>query len=156
MKRFKALVAVLVLLVFLVPTKLFAQDNNSSENARAAIEEIYLDFEKQIEEGNAEEIVNKYYTEDAIFYPPTGGVATGKQEIKNVLSGMIQSGVVVDLNVKELEVFGNMAYEYGVATIKSAADGTQLDQNEYVVLWKKDQGKWKIHRDFIKGSTKNH
>jgi ketosteroid isomerase-like protein len=29
----------------------------------------------------------------------------------------------------------------------SSKDGNQLDKGKYLVLWKKENGKWKLHRD---------
>lgn len=154
MKKMKRIPVVLILLLFFFPGSgmVLAQSSESNTNVRTAIEEAYDSFSKHLREGNANAIVENYYTSDAKFYPPQGGVATGKEEIENTLNGIISSGVTVELEIRELEVFGNMAYEYGVAHIFNE-QGDRVDQNEYVVLWKKDRGDWKIYRDFIKAGT---
>lgn len=131
--------------------KALAQDQPTTgqdQIVRSAIEEVYRNFTQNLKDGNSQAIA-EHYTEDAKFYAPTGETATGREEIKQVMDGFIQDGVYVDLEIQELEVFGNMAYEYGVATVRST-QGEELGQNQYVVLWKKDQGNWKMYRDFVK------
>lgn len=145
----------LLLLMFLSGSGIMvAQETENNANARSAIEEVYDGFRKHLSEGNANAIAENYYTRDAKFYPPQGGVSTGTEEIENVLNGIINSGVTVEMEIRELEVFGNLAYEYGVAHIFNE-QGDRVDQNEYVVLWKNDRGNWKIYRDFIKAGTPN-
>lgn len=150
MKNFSQSIFLSGLFIFLLIPGISGAQNNSEDNSnvRSEIEDAYRDFSKNLQEGNAEGVA-AHYTEDAKFYPPNGGVATGKQEISSVFNGFIQQGIHVELEVKELEVFGDVAYEYGIATVKNQ-QGNNLGQNEYVVLWKKEQGDWKIHRDFIK------
>ncbi|MCM4158524.1 DUF4440 domain-containing protein [Antarcticibacterium flavum] len=145
---------VMLLLGFSFPAAVQAQSSESNSNVKSAIEEVYRDFAKHFKDGNAAAIVENYYTSDAKLYPPQGGVATGQSEIEGMLDGVISAGINLDLEIKELEVFGNMAYEYGVANILNE-QGEQLAQNEYVVIWKKDRGTWKIYRDFIKDSAAN-
>lgn len=125
-----------------------AQNTSSNEAVRTEIEEAYKDFAQNMKEGNAEGIA-AHYTDDAKFYPPNGGLATGKQEITQVFNGFIEQGLNIELEIEELEIFGDVAYEYGVATVMNQ-QGNELAQNEYVVLWKKNGDKWKIHRDFIR------
>lgn len=125
-----------------------AQTTSSNEEVRMEIEDAYRDFAQNLKDGNAAGIV-AHYTEDAKFYPPNGGLATGKQEISRVFDGFIEQGLTIDLEIKELEVFDEVAYEYGIATIMNQ-QGNELGQNEYVVLWKRDGDEWKIYRDFIK------
>jgi ketosteroid isomerase-like protein len=144
----------LLLLLFFTTGMVQAQSPGDNKNIRSAIEEVYDGFSKHLRDGNANAIVENYYTTDAKFYPPQGGVSTGTEEIENALNGIINAGVTVELEIRELEVFGNMAYEYGVAHIFNE-QGDRVDQNEYVVLWKKDRGDWKIYRDFIKAGTPN-
>ncbi|HSI68618.1 MAG TPA: DUF4440 domain-containing protein [Gillisia sp.] len=156
MKKVKSMPVIFVLgLLFLSGTGMLqAQGNESKSNVRSAIEEVYEGFGNHLREGNANAIVENYYTNDAKFYPPQGGVSSGTEEIENALNGIISSGVTVEMEIRELEVFGNMAYEYGVAHIFNEQDD-RVGQNEYVVLWKKDRGDWKIYRDFIKAGTTN-
>jgi ketosteroid isomerase-like protein len=144
-----------LLLVFFSGTGIvLGQERANNVNVRSSIEDIYEGFSKHLREGNANAIVENYYTRDAKFYPPQGGEFTGKEEIENIINEIINSGVSLELEIRELEVFGDIAYEYGVAHIFNE-QGDRVNQNEYVVLWKKDREKWKIYRDFIKAGTPN-
>lgn len=136
------------LAIALFPGEICAQETVANNDVQNRIEEVYRGFTDHLKNGNAEGVA-AFYTEDAKFYPPNGGVATGRQEISGVFNNLIQQGIHVVLESKELEVFGNVAYEYGTATIQNE-QGDELGQNEYVVLWKKDGVDWKIYRDFIK------
>jgi len=50
------------------------------------------------------------------------------------------------LETIELDEHGNSAYEVGKYTL-SGAGGQVLDQGKYIVIWKKQHGEWKLHRD---------
>ncbi len=152
-RKLAVLTAILGIFLFIVPLEGNAQKDSENKNARAAIEEAYINFGRLMQEGNSKELVDTYYTEDAKFFLPDGGIATGRDEINQFFEGIAGAQLRVDLEIKELETCGNMAYEYGVATI-SNAQGDQLDQNQYMVIWKKDKGNWKIYRDFVKGTNK--
>jgi ketosteroid isomerase-like protein len=45
-----------------------------------------------------------------------------------------------------VEAHGDMAYEVGKLTLKGE-DGTVLDSGKYVVIWKRENGQWRLHRD---------
>ena len=58
------------------------------------------------------------------------------------------SKIAGGLTLTTLEVWGdeNFITEEGVFEVKGK-DGNQLDKGKYLVLWKKEDGKWKLHRD---------
>ena len=71
----------------------------------------------------------------------------GKENLTKIWGGFINTGIgSIELNT--LEVWGdeNFITEEGLFTIKSK-EGAQLDKGKYIVLWKKEDGKWKLHRD---------
>lgn len=157
MKPLKKLTAGVLFTGILLLTSggVFAQQNPGKEKVQTEIEKSYAVFSQYMKDGNATGIAENLYTSDAKFYPPGGGLSSGRQEIESLLSQFIDSGINVNFETRELEVFGNMAYEYGLATITNNTDGMELDKNEYVVLWKKENGTWKIYRDFVKSSQEN-
>jgi ketosteroid isomerase-like protein len=64
-----------------------------------------------------------------------------------VWGGFINAGIgAIELNT--IEVWGdeNFITEEGTFVLK-AKDSTQLDKGKYLVLWKKENGKWRFHRD---------
>jgi ketosteroid isomerase-like protein len=55
------------------------------------------------------------------------------------------------LKTIELEAHGDTANEIGAYTLR-AGDGGVLDQGKYVVIWKREGGQWKLHRDIWNSS----
>jgi len=60
---------------------------------------------------------------------------------------VFDSGVKgVRLKTLEVESHGDLAHEVGQYELLDAA-GKTLDRGKYVVIWKKDGGRFKLHRD---------
>jgi hypothetical protein len=50
------------------------------------------------------------------------------------------------LTTLEVEAHGDSAHEVGAYEL-SDASGKVLDRGKYVVIWKRDAARWKLHRD---------
>jgi ketosteroid isomerase-like protein len=60
---------------------------------------------------------------------------------------MIAAGVCsVTLTATDVTGLGDTAQEVGNWVIK-APDGSIAERGKYIVLWKKEGGSWKLHRD---------
>ena len=71
----------------------------------------------------------------------------GQANLVKVWGGFINAGIAaIELNTTEVWGDENYITEYGTFVLK-AKDSTQLDKGKYLVLWKKENGKWKFHRD---------
>jgi ketosteroid isomerase-like protein len=55
------------------------------------------------------------------------------------------------LETVEVEGHGDTAVEVGKFTLKSEG-GQVLDQGKYIVIWKQEEGQWKLHRDIFNSS----
>jgi uncharacterized protein (TIGR02246 family) len=87
------------------------------------------------------------YTSDALLVPPNAYPARGRRAVSDVLRTLIAQGVVdVDLQPVEMYPVGEMVCEAGRATFWLSA-GVGLNV-QYMTLWKKEDGEWRIHRDF--------
>jgi ketosteroid isomerase-like protein len=71
----------------------------------------------------------------------------GKDQLATVWGGYFRAGLS-KIDLTTLEVWGDENYitEEGVFEIKTK-DDVQIDKGKYIVLWKKEDGKWKLHRD---------
>ena len=89
------------------------------------------------------------YTADAKFMVPNAPAAAGRNNIQSVVAGLINAGVI-KLDLKLQDVWGTEALlaEEGEFTLASK-EGTQLDKGKYIVLWKKEDGRWKLFRDIF-------
>ena len=86
------------------------------------------------------------YTQDAKLLPPNSDFVVGNEAVKNFWGGLFTAGADEAI-LETLEVFGtgSTASEVGTFVIKS--NGVELDHGKYVVVWKKVQGKFYLHRD---------
>lgn len=90
------------------------------------------------------------YTENGQVLPPGGETVTGKEAIEAFWQGTLETlGLkFVQLNTVELEHFGNSAYEVGQALLYG--EGEQLlAEVKFVVIWKRENGEWRWHRDIF-------
>jgi len=86
------------------------------------------------------------YTADAIVMPPDAPFVKGRENIMQLWGSAIQQMGLKDvrLNTLDLEVVGDTAYEVGEAVLTLASGGATA---KYVVVWKKVDGQWRLHRD---------
>jgi uncharacterized protein (TIGR02246 family) len=123
-----------------------AQSSFDLVTAKKQIEEANKSFTESIAKGDAATVANMY-SSDAKFMGANSPSASGKQEIQTVIGGLIASGAT-QLVLSTVGVWGDakLLAEEGTFTI-AMKDGTSLDKGKYIVLWKKEDGKWKIFRD---------
>ena len=97
--------------------------------------------------------VGKMYTSRAHLLPPNAGFFKGIKAITGFWQGAIDMGIRgVALKSTEVEHLGTTAIEVGTYKL-STGDGSVLDTGKYVVVWKKDGGAWKLHRDIFNSSV---
>ena len=96
--------------------------------------------------GDSVGMASAYSTDGSVMLNNMPSVK-GKDKLTTVWSGFIQAGVS-KLTLTTLEVWGdeNFITEEGLFEIKTK-EGAQIDKGKYIVLWKKEEGKWKLHRD---------
>ena len=117
-----------------------------SGSVKAAVDAANKKFGAAIAAGNAAGVA-ALYTEDAMALPPNSEAVRGRAAIEKAFQGMIASGVKeITLTAQEVEGHGDTATEVGAYSVKDGA-GKELDRGKYVVVWKRVQGDWKLHRD---------
>jgi ketosteroid isomerase-like protein len=98
------------------------------------------------EKGDANALAG-FYTADAKMLPANMPALEGPQAIVGFF------GVVKDMGIKKLDFQVISAQSYGDIAIEEGkyalyVDGGYVaDQGKYIVTWKNDGGKWKVHRD---------
>jgi uncharacterized protein (TIGR02246 family) len=92
------------------------------------------------------------YTADAIVMPPDAPFVKGRENIKQLWGSAIQQMGLkeVRLNTVDLEVAGDTAYEVGEAVLTLQSGSPTF---KYVVVWKKVDGQWRLHRDMWNTKT---
>lgn len=92
------------------------------------------------------------YTGDGQIMPPNSDVVTGKQGLEALFRSFWEAGdAVIKLETVEAEGFGETAYEVGKYTL-SGKGGKVSDRGKYIVIWRKQGGQWKLHRDMFNSS----
>lgn len=78
------------------------------------------------------------YTEDGMLLPTGSDFVMGIRQAK--------------LEIVEVEHHGDTAIEVGQYTL--SGEGNQvMDQGKYIVIWKQQNGQWKLHRDIWNSSV---
>jgi uncharacterized protein (TIGR02246 family) len=119
---------------------------SAAEAVRSAIEAANGRFVELFGKGDAAGVA-ALYTEDAQVLPPNGDVVRGRAAVQTFWKGVMDAGVKgAKLTAVEVTPSGNMAYEVGRYEL-SGADGKTLDSGKYIVIWKREGSRWKLHRD---------
>ena len=92
------------------------------------------------------------YTEKGQVLPPNGDFVTGKEAIQGFWQALMDMGIKeAKLEIVEVEGHGDTAIEVSKYTLKGEA-GQVLDKGKYIVIWKQEQGQWKLHPDIFNSS----
>jgi len=92
------------------------------------------------------------YTEDAQLLPPNSDFVIGKEAIRAFWQGIIDMGIkAVKLEIIEVASHGDTAIEMSKYTLEDKL-GQALDRGKYIVVWKREGGQWKLHRDIFNSS----
>lgn len=87
------------------------------------------------------------YTADGQLLPSNMDVVTGLDGIQAFWQGAIEMGIKeASLKTAELEDHGDTAIEVGRYELGDGA-GNVLDHGKYLVVWKRQEDGWKLHRD---------
>ena len=118
----------------------------AAPSARALIEEANSKFAALLAKGDAAGLAALYAT-DAQVFPPNSDIVSGAPDIQKLWQGVIDAGIKgAKLTTLDVTVRGDLAAETGKYDL-TGADGTVLDSGKYVVVWKREGGHWKLHRD---------
>jgi uncharacterized protein (TIGR02246 family) len=114
---------------------------------RRGIDETNRRFEDAFTRGDAASVAQEVYAGDARVLPPGAEMVQGRDRIAEFWAAAApQMGVQrVQLSTVELQPLGDGAYEIGRATLTLA--GGQQATAKYVVIWRQEKDRWRIHVD---------
>ncbi|HMC76434.1 MAG TPA: DUF4440 domain-containing protein [Vicinamibacterales bacterium] len=117
-----------------------------AQDTRAAIEAANKGFIAAYAKQDAAGVAG-FYSTTAEAFPPGADVVKGRDAIQKMWQGVMDSGIAAgELKTTEVHAEGNFAYEVGTYVMK-LKDGKVADRGKYVVVWLKEGGQWKLHRD---------
>lgn len=116
------------------------------ETAKSEIEAANKEITELLLKGDSVSLASAYGKDGAVMVSNSPSII-GKDNLTAFWGGFIRLGTGgITLTTKEVWGDNNYITEEGIFEIKSK-DGTQLDKGKYLVLWKKEDGKWKLYRD---------
>lgn len=125
-----------------------AKDDGAGE-ARAAIEAANAKFSEAFARGDFKALA-AMYTSDAIAFPPGGEMVKGNEAIGEFWKTTQNSGVKsAALTTVDVGRSGDLAHEVGTVSLTIRPEGKEPSTAaaKYVVVWKRENGVWKLHRD---------
>ena len=124
----------------------------STTALHAAIRAADDNLESAFGRGDSEGIAG-LYTEAGMLLPTGSEPVTGKPAIQAFWQGAMDTGIKeLGLAIVELEDHGNTAIEVGNYSL-SSEEAQVIDQGKYIVIWKQEDGHWKLHRDIWNTNT---
>ncbi len=128
-------------------TETVAEYTFNLTTAKAEIEAANNEFMTFFAAGDSVGLAN-LYTQDAKFMNTGAPAITGRKNIQSALSGIMKSGISrVDLIT--VEVWGTEDFITEEGELSLFVEEAEVYQGKYMVLWKKDDGKWKLFRDIF-------
>jgi uncharacterized protein (TIGR02246 family) len=92
------------------------------------------------------------YTENGQVLPPNGDFVTGKQAVQAFWQAVMDMGIKeAKIEILEVEGHGDTATEVSTFTLLDEG-GQMLDKGKYIVIWRQEEGQWKLHRDIFNSS----
>ncbi len=136
--------------VVLVLACLSCAPSVQSEDVRQAVEAGNRAFVAAFLRGDATAVAN-LYTEDAQVMAPGSPVASGRPAIAAFWQNSIDSGINdVTLATADVESASDLAFETG--TLRLVANDGTVTEARYVVIWRRVDGQWMLHRDIWNSS----
>ena len=121
------------------------------ENVFEAIKEADEKFMALYRQGNAAGIA-ELYSEDAVLMLPGADFVRGKEGIQATFAGFMAMGIkALVFDVIEVDQCAEKAIEMSTYRLLGV-DDQELDHGKYIVVWKREQGEWKLHRDIFNSS----
>ena len=117
--------------------------------AKKEIEVANRNFEKYISTGDSVGFAKNSYTIDAHYMAPNQPAIVGRKAIQTMCHQTLSAGVS-EIRLKTIEILGdeNFITEEGTLEVY-VKGGTLVDKGKYLVLWKKEDGAWKLYRDLF-------
>lgn len=122
------------------------------ENVFEAINEAVKKFMELYRQGDAAAVAG-LYSEDAVLMPPGAGFIRGKEGIQAVFESFLAMGIkAMIFEVIEVDPCADKAIEMSTYKLLGPED-QELDHGKYIVVWKREHGEWKMHRDIFNTSV---
>lgn len=124
-----------------------------SDAARAAIAAQSQALMAAIEKGDAAAVADLFTKDATLSVPMSKGVVSGRAGIASFWQAALAGGLGrLVLAPADLVGDGNLRVETGTYQAY-ARDGREFGRGQYLLAWAREDGTWKISRDFAHGDT---
>ena len=118
----------------------------SLDSAKAAIAASNSNYGSSFVTGDSVSFVS-HYTSDACISPSNMPRMCGTQAITAFFNGGYKMGIR-DIKLTTEEVMGGKDAVVETGTYEILGEkGVSFDKGKFIVIWKEENGKWKMHRD---------
>jgi uncharacterized protein (TIGR02246 family) len=123
----------------------------AQSDVRAAIEAANVQWMAKFNQGDSAGVA-ALYTANGQLFPSHSDIVSGTPAIAQFWQSVFAAGIKkAKLDTVEAEGHGDMAHEVGKYTLMGDGD-TVLDSGKYIIVWKRQDGQWKLHRDIWNSS----
>ena len=123
-----------------------ADDGFSLDSVKLAIAESNKKFGETFANGDSTGFVN-LYTSDACISPSSMPKMCGQQALSGFFNAGYKMGIrQINLSTEEVSGGKDVIAEVGSFEILGGKN-ISMDRGKYIVIWKQEGGKWKMHRD---------
>ncbi|GAC1428798.1 MAG: hypothetical protein NVSMB65_02130 [Chloroflexota bacterium] len=123
---------------------------DQQSDVRAAIAAVTTQFIEAFERQDAAGCAT-LYTANGATLPPNADIARGHTAIQAVWQEAFDAGLTgFEVESLEVESAGDLAYEMGRYTMYAGTD--LADEGKYILIWKREESHWRIHRDIVNTS----
>jgi uncharacterized protein (TIGR02246 family) len=113
---------------------------------REAIQVLERKYDAAYNSGDAAALAS-LYSDDAQIFAPDHEVIKGRHAIQEFWKGLIAASTAKNESTPiQIEDHGEVAIETGTWVGRNP-DGDIAEQGKYMVVWKRDGARWKIHRE---------
>ncbi len=129
-------------------SSLGTSDAAQQDAAPAAIKAQSQAFTAALAQGNAGEAARYFTTDSRLSVPGIDGVLAGRAAIEKFWASALGGGLKsLTLTATEIDGGGDLRVETGTYSALGA-NQVELSRGPYLLVWKREDGAWKIHRDF--------
>ncbi len=119
--------------------------HDDDESVKAYIRKEASNWGEEVRRGDSTAMA-AHYASDAMVMPSNSEPVKGNDILK-FWGSVVRMGVKdLKLNITDISGTGDVYAETGTLEL-FGADNKSLDKGKYVVVWKKENGHWKMYRD---------
>jgi ketosteroid isomerase-like protein len=124
--------------------------NQELAEFKRALDERNRTFEAHFAAKDARGLVESYFVADdvgPVASPPGAKPSKGRAALIEMFSGQVRDVKSIRLETLDLEVSGDLGYEFGRGSLSLKAG--PVVQGRYLVIWKRTREGWRAKLDFF-------